>query len=365
VVEHVTELEEIPQETLNVSDNAAGRASAAAWRRLFRFQSSRRVALPQSSRLVAVQTAMTTPQEAPAERGATAKERPEVCQESDHRIRLPDGRWLGYAEYGDARGKPLICFHGGLSCRLDVRFASRQCSEAGVRLLSVDRPGIGLSSPQPDRTLLGWPKDVAHLARALGIARFAVLGWSAGGPYALACAHEIPELLTYVGTVGCMAQVDIRPETVRESGLQMDRVLFPLVRRSPQTAGLLLNAVRHVPPWLLKRSLLREVAGASDRSLIRSFAIPRDFEFFYESFRSGPSGAVNDYRVLGGSWGFHLKDIKKTVHLWQGGEDRLIPISQARWLADRLPSAQLHVLPNEGHFLIRSCLSQILTVLLA
>jgi len=299
------------------------------------------------------------------DRVATAIERPAACLEFDYQIRLPDGRWLGYAEYGDPLGKPVICFHGGLSCRLDVRFAARYCGATGVRLISVDRPGIGLSSPQPDRTLLAWPKDVAHLARTLGIPRFAVLGWSAGGPYALACAHEIPELLTHVGTVGCMAQVDIRPETVRESGLGMDRVLFPLVRRSPRTATFLLSAIRRVPAWLLKRSLLREVAGASDRALIASLAIPRDFEFFYESFRSGPWGAVHDYRVLGASWGFHLKDVKKKVHLWQGAEDRIVPVSQARWLADHLASAQLHILPNEGHFLIRSCLSQILAVLTA
>jgi pimeloyl-ACP methyl ester carboxylesterase len=356
----VTEL----QETSNVPENEEGRTSQIAWRRLFRLQSLRGAARAEISPLVAERAAAAATQSS-RDRVATTTEHPAACLESDHRIQLPDGRWLGYAEYGDPYGKPLLCFHGGLSCRLDVRFAAGHCSETGVRLIAVDRPGIGLSSPQPERTLLGWPQDVAHLSRALGIPRFAVLGWSAGGPHALACAHEIPELLTHVGTVGCMAQVDVRPETVRESGLQMDRVLFPLVRRSPRAAMLLLSAVRHVPAWLLKRSLLREVGGDSDRALIGSFTIPRDFEFFYESFRSGLWGAVHDYRVLGASWGFLLTDIKKNVHLWQGAEDRLIPMGQARWLADRLPSAQLHILPNEGHFLIRPCLSQILTVLTA
>jgi pimeloyl-ACP methyl ester carboxylesterase len=206
---------------------------------------------------------------------------------------------------------------------------------------------------------------VAHLAEALGIRRFAVLGWSAGGPHALACAQAIPELLTHVGTVGCLAPVDIRPETVRECGLQMDRVLFPLVRRAPRSATLLLNAVRRVPPWLLKRSLLREVGRGADRALIASLAIPRDFEFYYESFRSGPAGAVHDYRVLGGPWGFQLKDVTKTVHLWQGSDDRLVPVIQGRWLAEQLPNAELHLVPHAGHFLIHSCLDQILTVLTA
>ncbi len=189
-----------------------------------------------------------------------------VSPECDHRLRLSDGRWLSYADYGDPQGRPILSFHGGLSCRLDIRFASEFCKEEGIRVISIDRPGVGDSDHHPNRQVLDWPDDVSHLALELGLSRFAVLGWSAGGPFALACAYRIPELITNVGTIGCMAPVHGRPETVRESGLRLDRVLFPLVRRSPWIAGQFLKAANRLPPWVLKRNMIREVVSKADRA---------------------------------------------------------------------------------------------------
>lgn len=84
----------------------------------------------------------------------------------DMRIRLSDGCHLGYAEYGDPDGKPVVYFHGGLSSRLDIAFAALFCQTRGIRLLSIDRPGIGLSDFQPNRMLLDWPDDICeHLMR--------------------------------------------------------------------------------------------------------------------------------------------------------------------------------------------------------
>jgi pimeloyl-ACP methyl ester carboxylesterase len=286
-----------------------------------------------------------------------------VPSEFEHRMRMPDGRWLAYADYGDPAGRPVLSFHGGLSCRLEVRFAAAFCRDEGIRLISIDRPGIGLSDYQCNRTILDWPEDIAHLALMLGINRFAVLGWSAGGPYALACASRIPHLLTHVGTIGCMAPVHGRPETVRESGLQVDRILFPLVRRSPWIAAQFLRATNYLSPALLKRNLLREVVCPADQAVIESINGAEMCDFFYEALRQGPWGTVQDYRILGGPWGFSLQEITKEVHLWQGDEDRIVPPCQARWLADRIPDARLHLVPGQGHFLLRNCLSDILTTL--
>src|ERR1700679_1664940 len=172
-----------------------------------------------------------------------------VSPECDHRMRLPDGRWLSYADYGDPQGRPIMSFHGGVSSRLDIRFASEFCKEEGIRVISVDRPGVGGADHHPSRQVIDWPDDVANLGIELGLAQFAVLGWSAGGPFALACAYRIPEMITNVGTIGCMAPVHGRPETVRESGLRLDRVMFPLVQRSPRAARQLLKVANRIPAW--------------------------------------------------------------------------------------------------------------------
>ncbi len=116
-------------------------------------------------------------------------------------IRVPDGRTLGYAEVGDPAGAPLVYFHGNPGSRLDFTSEryDRALRAAGVRFIGTDRPGFGLSDPKPGRGYADWAADVGALADSLGLDRFAVLGYSRGGRYALACAARIPERLTAVG----------------------------------------------------------------------------------------------------------------------------------------------------------------------
>src|SRR5437899_12705534 len=103
-------------------------------------------------------------------------------------IVLSDGRRLGYAQYGSPNGSPLMYFHGWPSSRLEPRVAENLCADLGLQVIAPDRPGFGLSDFKPGRTLASWPEDVRALAASLGFHRFAVLGVSGGGPYAIACA---------------------------------------------------------------------------------------------------------------------------------------------------------------------------------
>ena len=116
-------------------------------------------------------------------------------------VRLPDGRVLGVDRLGRPGGVPVLAFHGMPGSRLDFLSESLECAQAGVELIAVDRPGFGLSSPQPGRVLLDWAGDVAALADALGLERFAVLGYSAGAKYALACAYALPERVQVAGVL--------------------------------------------------------------------------------------------------------------------------------------------------------------------
>ncbi len=109
---------------------------------------------------------------------------------------LPDGRRLGYAEYGDPEGWPLMFFHGTPGSRVMARFAAPKAREMGVRLIAPERPGFGLSDFKPQRQLLDWAEDVRELAEVLNLERFAVAGVSGGGPYVAACAWKMPARLS-------------------------------------------------------------------------------------------------------------------------------------------------------------------------
>lgn len=113
---------------------------------------------------------------------------------NDRTVRLADdGRKLGYAEYGDPDGYPLIYSHGGLSSRVDVETADAAAKEAGFHIIAPDRPGIGLSDRHAGYSLLDWSADVSELADLLEIDKFAVMGWSFGGAYAAVCAFALPQ----------------------------------------------------------------------------------------------------------------------------------------------------------------------------
>ena len=141
-------------------------------------------------------------------------------------VTLADGRRVTYLEVGDPDGSPVISCHGGLSSRLDVQSAAGSAAALGVRVICPDRPGIGGSDPQPGRLLTDWPAEVEQLADQLGLGPFAVMGWSAGGMYAQACAAQLPDR---VSRLGLMASVIPRewPGMIQEIN-RMDRTLMRL-----------------------------------------------------------------------------------------------------------------------------------------
>ena len=119
-------------------------------------------------------------------------------------IRLPDGRKLGFAEFGDPAGKPLLYFHGGVSSRLDVEFASAYCEKNQIRIIAPDRPGTGLSTVMPAGmfSLDSWVNDVETLLNHLELDKVRLLGWSLGGPYVFACAYRLAHRLIKAATIG-------------------------------------------------------------------------------------------------------------------------------------------------------------------
>jgi pimeloyl-ACP methyl ester carboxylesterase len=174
----------------------------------------------------------------------------------DFTVRLSDGRSIGIVSVGRDDGFPIIHCHGSNSSRLEVELLAAQASLEEVRLLGLDRPGIGRSDPKPGSRLLDWPDDVVEVADHLGIERFAVEGLSAGGPYALACASKIPQRLTACGLISTFPP----PDLMKKAG----------TNRSVRAMGWI---GEHVPSLVLLFARLVQRMTGSDAASIEKFLV--------------------------------------------------------------------------------------------
>jgi pimeloyl-ACP methyl ester carboxylesterase len=280
-------------------------------------------------------------------------------------VSLPDGRRLGYAEWGAAAGWPVLFFHGTPSSRLGLEWAEDSALAHGARILSIDRPGHGLSDASPRRTLLDWTRDVSAFADALQLGPFAVSGWSGGGPYVLACAYAIPERLT--GAVVLSGCGPLETRAARRVSSDLDRRMLALSTRLPLLARLLLKpavvAARRTPRLAVK-SIEVDLSPSDLETFRRLNPDPKPaMEFFLEAFRSGTAGVIDDYRVLASPWGFAPEQIEMPVHFWHGDEDRMVAIDAARAVADRMPAARFNLVAGAGHLLLMDHLDDVFAAL--
>jgi pimeloyl-ACP methyl ester carboxylesterase len=266
-------------------------------------------------------------------------------------IKLPDGRALGFAEYGDFNGSPVFFFHGQPGNRLFRHPDEALTDSLDVRLICVDRPGFGLSTLHPDRELLDWPGEVIRLADALGIDQFAVIGFSAGGPYALACAKTIPERLSGVSVISGTAPMHL--SELRKGMnpiLRLNHTLFRYAKPLLYLSFRLYWPVARKNPM----SFYEAAKKHTSKSDLDVIARPGVMDFFMatwiENLRVDSYGYAYDAEVLFRGWGFDVADISNEVHLWWGElEDEYI--NQAmRYLAERLPHNHTHSWPEAGHF---------------
>ena len=284
-------------------------------------------------------------------------------------VRLPDGRRVAIASHGDPQGSPLFILHGIPASRLGLRPSDEPAKERGVRVMCPDRPGIGRSDPHPERTISGYADDIGALADAMGFERFAVLGYSGGAPYALACAAKLPERVSAVGVMGGAGPMD-RPGA-REGHSKSDLLLLDLSLGRPLLARMAMfgfsKFVRFAPSMALKG--LTEELSEPDRHFLEGYArelgAAAVMSSFVEAFRQGSGGVVLDYRLHGRPWGFSFEEVSVPVHIWHGDEDLVVPMHHAEDLAERLPHATVHRLENTGHYSIQRHYGAMLDTLLS
>ncbi len=266
------------------------------------------------------------------------------------RVTLRDGRTLAWAEYGDPAGQPVLYFHGFPGSRLEPLMPGEAQAWARVRLIVPDRPGFGHSTFQPGRRLLDWPDDVTELGDSLGLDRFACMGVSGGGPYAIACAFRLPGRLTRTAVVCGIGPVDT-PEGTRGMMLP-NRLLFTLSRYS-QTVGRLAIAsmsrlLRRDPQAALAR--LRRFLPEPDRAVLDR---PELLEWFVmsnlEAVRQGTRAAGQESQLFARPWGFRLADVAAEIDLYQGEQDVNVAPAMGHHQARALGSCKAHFFPDEGH----------------
>lgn len=288
----------------------------------------------------------------------------------DATVTMADGRKLAYAEWGEPDGKPVFFFHGTPMSRgwCPDEAATRA---AGVRLIAVDRPGIGGSDVLEARTYGDWPLDVVALADALGIGRFAVVGLSAGGPYAAACAALIPSRLTGAGIVSsrALAQYNFAERPAAHAELDADdRASYDLAQHDPIAAAeaAAISEADWVAGLQARPDSLIDLAQwpTGDRWFFEDEARTGDFfASVRECFRQGTKGFRWEMIDAWLPWRFRLDSIEMPVHVWHGAQDHIVTAEQVDFIVQRIPSCALVTWPDVGHMGIAKHWDEILAAL--
>lgn len=275
----------------------------------------------------------------------------------DRHLILPDGRTLAYAEFGRPDGLPVLYFHGAPSSRFEPLLVGDEVlHRLGLRVIAPDRPGMGGSAFQLGRGFAVWPQDVAALADSLELHRFAVWGYSGGGPYAAACAAKMPGRLTTVVIVAGAWRMDW-PEVA--AGLPLpNRVMLFLARRIPWLLGPMFRAMASMGQGTPEKELAAMKGRVTQADYAWFAADPRRFatlgRVLRESLRRGAKGAVWDMRRYVHEFDFRANEIRMPLHLFHGAQDANYPLAAVHRALRELPSAQLVTYADEAHLSLSS-----------
>jgi pimeloyl-ACP methyl ester carboxylesterase len=279
-------------------------------------------------------------------------EEPAAATDRHSRIlRLADGRRIGYAEFGDAQGLPVLAIHGTPGSRFMFALTDEAARARGLRIIAPERPGYGLSDYCRTVALAQTAEDIEALADALGLDWFAVIGVSGGGPHAVAAAAAMPArvvLLALVSPVGPIAECHRR---IRMSGLH--KLIFTRLGRSPRACAAFFWSLRSVVRWApgaAYRALMQRVTPSDRAVLVRPKVRANLQAAIKEGLRPGIDGALQDLRLFCAPWDLKLADIDVPAVMWQGSDDTIVPPRAAYHLAETLTNCRLDVIQGAGHY---------------
>ena len=292
-------------------------------------------------------TACTAVQ-SPAPRAALTAPRPSEAEI----ITLPDARRIAVYHFGDPQGAPLFFFHGWPSDGSTGVLLDAAARKLHIRVIAPDRPGIGRSDPQPNRTLADWPADVRAIAAHFGLRSFAVLGVSGGGPYALATARAMPGQVTSATVVSGVPPLD-DPHDI-DTLPSIYRRLLRGQNSHPETMRMEFRAtrplLRHLMPDVFLQLALLKLPAPDRAVLADPHTVRVVFGGMRRSWAACSDGVYDDAAIYARAWNFSPSQIRTPVAFWHGALDSNFPPELARKLAAKVPGARIHIVPGEGHY---------------
>lgn len=271
---------------------------------------------------------------------------------TDATIQMPDGRTLGYADFGEAGATPVIWCHGGPGSRLEPKFVVPDATDRGLRIIGIDRPGYGLSTPRPGRSIEACVPDIMAVADALGLDQFYVVGVSTGGAYALAAAALTPTRVQ--GVVVACALTDMRNAEAKKTMIANTPIL-EAVWAARSRDGAIAAAVEQLGEDGTK--LFAQAGEQQDRVAAADLALLQDpaylgalAETLPQLFAWGVEGYADDRFADGGGWGgFDVASVSCPVIVAHGDADSIVPVETASVTAEVVPGARLRIFPGDGH----------------
>jgi pimeloyl-ACP methyl ester carboxylesterase len=275
------------------------------------------------------------------------------AQTREGTIELSDGRTFAYADRGPANGAPLVFHHGTPGSRAGHHPDPRVYEASGVRAITYDRAGYGLSDRLEGRDVAAVASDISALADELGFDRFAVMGVSGGGPHALACAALLADRITRAVVMVTPAQNDDDFDFL--AGMTQSNVdEFNAALAGPDAIAAYLapyvETLRMEPEALIDE-LAAELPPPDQATMARQEVREMLVTNWQEATRQGAAGWMDDDLAFTRPWGFDLADVTAEVRIWQGELDVLAPQAHGRRVAEQLPNATFELVDGKGHML--------------
>jgi pimeloyl-ACP methyl ester carboxylesterase len=228
----------------------------------------------------------------------------------------------------------------------------RAAAERGIRLVTISRAGFGDSSRDEGRIVASAVADATALGDHLGAERFLTMGWSGGGPHALACAALLPERIRAAATIAGVAPYDAQGLDWTAGMGESNQVEYPLAARDPDELlrwmEPLVEAFSVVTPAEIVTEL-RTLISDVDEAVVDGELGELMATSFHRAFRAGPWGWFDDDLAFVRPWGFELSSIGVPVSVWQGRHDLMVPFAHGEWLVEHIPTARSRLRPEHGH----------------